>query len=53
LGFFPRPPRSVEELPSAQRIRQAVLAFLVDFYGLPEDHTTVQNSLQSISLLEK
>jgi GNAT superfamily N-acetyltransferase len=53
LGFFPRPPRSTAELPSTRRVRQAVLAFLVDFYGLPEDHPKVQNSLRSVSLLEE
>jgi len=48
LGFFPRNPQSFDELPSRAMIRSGLLSFLVDFYGIPADHWSVQQALQSI-----
>jgi|GEM_PF-602310 len=48
LGFFPRNPQAFDELPSRDLIRSGLLTFLVDFYGIPMDHWSVQQALQSI-----
>ncbi len=51
LGFFPS--SACAERPTVDVLRRAVQAFLVDFYGLPEDHPKVQQSLQSLTSLEE
>ncbi|HEY9647296.1 MAG TPA: hypothetical protein V6C88_13040 [Chroococcidiopsis sp.] len=47
LGFLPAPGQDAIAL-QPHHLRDFVLAFLVDHYGLPESHPAVQSSLQSI-----
>lgn len=47
MGFLPNPNEQLESY-SNELIKDFVLAFLTDHYGLPEDHPVVVNVLDSI-----
>jgi hypothetical protein len=47
MGFLPNPNMQVEAY-SSKMLRDFVLAFLTDHYGLPEEHPVVMNVLDSI-----
>lgn len=50
LGLLPNPNLPTQDY-SAEILRDFVLAFLVDHYGLPEEHDAVRTALASISKL--
>lgn len=47
MGFLPNPQVKIETF-SREMIEEFVLAFLVDHYGVPEDHPVVRQVLNSI-----
>jgi hypothetical protein len=49
MGFLPNPQMHIETI-SYEMLKDFVMAFLVDHYGLPEDHPAVLEVVQSIDL---